>query len=140
MLSVRLPSVLPPPVRPPLYVGLSARWDGEGYIRGEDYLYTVGMHLARDLDGMTDADTIRDHPSHPSAHHYTPATLPRKIVKPKGHRMFGLFGMGQKPRSRLGQCVSGGAFRKKPRPDIGFQPGDATPHRRGVALQYLACR
>jgi hypothetical protein len=53
-----LPIIFRP--RPPLFVGLSLREDGEGYIRG-DLNYNVGYHLTRDLNGMTDADTIRSH-------------------------------------------------------------------------------
>ena len=42
----------------PLFVGLRMRWDGVGYIRG-DSVYDVGVHTERNLDIMTDADTIR---------------------------------------------------------------------------------
>jgi len=44
----------------PLFVGLNLRWDGAGYIRVEEY-YDVGTHVTRDLNGLTDADTIRSH-------------------------------------------------------------------------------
>jgi hypothetical protein len=44
----------------PLFVGLELRWDGEGYIRGS-WVYDVGWHSERDLNGLTDADTIRSH-------------------------------------------------------------------------------
>jgi hypothetical protein len=42
----------------PFFVGLSLRWDGEGYIRIDEY-YDVGTHVTRNCDAMTDADTIR---------------------------------------------------------------------------------
>jgi hypothetical protein len=47
----------------PLFVGLQLRWDGSGYIRGSEY-YDVGTHATRDLNGLTDADTIRSHYYH----------------------------------------------------------------------------
>lgn len=42
----------------PLFVGLQLRWDGNGYIRGSEYR-DVGSHKTKNLDGLTDADTIR---------------------------------------------------------------------------------
>lgn len=56
--AVYLPLVAKPYV--PLFVGLQLRWDSNGYIRGSEY-YDIGHHLERDLNGMTDADTIRSH-------------------------------------------------------------------------------
>lgn len=44
----------------PLFVGLQLRWDGNGYLRGSWY-YDIGNHCTRDLNGLTDADTIRSH-------------------------------------------------------------------------------
>jgi len=44
----------------PLFVGLQLRWDGNGYIRGSEYA-DVGWHFQRNLNGLTDADTIRSH-------------------------------------------------------------------------------
>jgi hypothetical protein len=44
----------------PLFVRLSLRWDGNGYIRGSEY-YDIGYHLQRVGNGLTDADTIRIH-------------------------------------------------------------------------------
>jgi len=44
----------------PLFVGLQLRWDGEGYIR-TDLNLNVGWHVERNLNGLTDADTIRSH-------------------------------------------------------------------------------
>ena len=42
----------------PLFVGLSVRWDGVGYIRGSSY-YDIGWHAERVLDLLTEPDTIR---------------------------------------------------------------------------------
>jgi hypothetical protein len=42
----------------PLFVGLHARWDGEGYIRGDEH-YNTGVHIQRDAIEMTDEDVIR---------------------------------------------------------------------------------
>jgi len=44
----------------PLFVGLTLRWDGAGYLRGSWY-YDIGSHQTRDLNGLTDPDTIRSH-------------------------------------------------------------------------------
>ena len=55
---VYLPLVMKP--RLPLFIGLQLRWDGAGYIRGSEY-YDIGVHEERELDAMTDADTIRSH-------------------------------------------------------------------------------
>jgi len=42
----------------PLFVGLSVRWDGAGYVRGY-YYYDIGWHGERVLDMLTEPDTIR---------------------------------------------------------------------------------
>lgn len=42
----------------PLFVGLRIRWDGNGYIRTDEY-YDVGTHEARVFDLLTEPDTIR---------------------------------------------------------------------------------
>jgi len=57
-LTVYLPLVLRLWPRPPLFVGMTARWDGTGHGRGSEY-WEAGSHLTRHLDTMTDADTIR---------------------------------------------------------------------------------
>ncbi|MBN1139880.1 MAG: hypothetical protein JXM73_25130, partial [Anaerolineae bacterium] len=44
----------------PMFVGLSLRWDGEGYIRGDEY-YNVGTHHTRDFTDLTALDTVRAH-------------------------------------------------------------------------------
>jgi len=44
----------------PLFVGLQLQWDGNGYIRGSEYA-DVGWHFQQNLNGLTDADTIRSH-------------------------------------------------------------------------------
>jgi len=44
--------------RPPLFVGMAAQWDSVGYGRGSQ-VWDAGQHLTRNLDTMTDADTIR---------------------------------------------------------------------------------
>jgi len=44
----------------PLFVGLELRWDGDGYIRGSRY-YDIGYHETKDLNDLTDADTVRVH-------------------------------------------------------------------------------
>ncbi|MBN1813549.1 MAG: hypothetical protein JXA14_17050 [Anaerolineae bacterium] len=44
----------------PMFVGLALRWDGEGYIRGDDY-YNVGTHHTRNFTDLTAPDTIRAH-------------------------------------------------------------------------------
>jgi len=54
--TVYLPLIAKP--RPPLFVGMTARWDSAGYGRGSE-VWDAGYHLTRDLDTMTDADTIR---------------------------------------------------------------------------------
>ena len=46
--------------RPPLFVGMTARWDSVGYGRGSE-VWDAGYHLVRNLDAMTDANTIRSH-------------------------------------------------------------------------------
>jgi hypothetical protein len=42
----------------PLFVGLNLRWDGNGYIRGDDY-YDIGAHETFIFDALTEPDTIR---------------------------------------------------------------------------------
>jgi hypothetical protein len=42
----------------PLFIGLRLRWDGMGYRRGDD-VYDFGTHTERNLDILTDKDTIR---------------------------------------------------------------------------------
>jgi hypothetical protein len=44
----------------PLFFGLQLRWDGDGYLRGSRY-YNIGSHRTRDLNDLTDADTIKSH-------------------------------------------------------------------------------
>jgi|YNPNPStandDraft_1061719.scaffolds.fasta_scaffold32675_3 hypothetical protein len=51
-----LPIIFVP--RPPLFVGMTLRWDSSGYGRGSE-VWDAGYHLTRNLDTMTDADTIR---------------------------------------------------------------------------------
>ncbi len=47
----------------PLFVGLQFRWDGQGYIRGDEY-FDVGTHQTREFTGLTAPDTIRAHSYH----------------------------------------------------------------------------
>lgn len=54
--TVYLPIVSKP--RPPLFVGMTAHWDSAGYGRGSE-VWDAGYHLTRNLDAMTNADTIR---------------------------------------------------------------------------------
>jgi hypothetical protein len=44
----------------PMFVGLELRWDGEGYLRGDDY-YDVGTHLTRTFAVLTALDIILAH-------------------------------------------------------------------------------
>jgi len=54
--TVYLPLISKP--LPPLFVGMTARWDSAGYGRGSE-VWDAGYHLTRNLDTMTDSDTIR---------------------------------------------------------------------------------
>lgn len=44
----------------PLYVGMTARWDGNGYIRGSDY-YDIGIHWTNSILGLTDPTTVHNY-------------------------------------------------------------------------------
>ena len=54
--TIYLPILAKP--RPPLFVGMTAHWESAGYGRGSE-VWDAGYHLTRNLDTMTDADTIR---------------------------------------------------------------------------------
>lgn len=42
----------------PLFVGLSLRWDGNGYVRGSEY-QDIGSHSTANFMNLTDSDTIQ---------------------------------------------------------------------------------
>ena len=54
--TVYLPLISKP--IPPLFLGMTVRWDSVGYSRGSE-VWDAGYHRIRNLDMMTDSDTIR---------------------------------------------------------------------------------
>lgn len=71
----------------PLFVGLQVQWDGEGYIRTSSH-YDVGWHQQRDLNELTDVDTIRSHNNSwydPNPQDWDPATWDSFYSVSTGH-------------------------------------------------------
>jgi len=67
-----------------------------------------------------------------------PGQLPRRAAQFLGRarqRRFGPFGMGQQPRSRIGQRIALRAFVEQLAGQSLFQPGDPPPHGGRVQLE-----
>ncbi len=44
----------------PLFVGMQARWDGKGFLRG-DWYDDIGAHLTQDVETLVDSETVKVH-------------------------------------------------------------------------------